>query len=141
MKTLGTLIKLQKSLVDEQRRMLTDLQNILDRIDHEIVELTVAQAREEGVVRDAEPVARQTFSLFIMTVKARLERLMAAKQQAVEEVEKAREKLAELFEAQKRYEIISEQREAAALAEENRQEQMELDETAAQGHQRRKREE
>ncbi len=141
MKTLGTLIKLQKSLVDDQRRMLADLQNILERIEAEIVALDALRNREEEVARTAEPAAMVTLAQFMAQPKNRAEQLAKAKRDAIAAVEAAREQLAELFETQKRYEIIRDQRDAAALAEEKRQDRLELDEIAETSHQRKQGEE
>lgn len=135
-KSLDTLIKLQKTLVDDHRRMLADLQNINDRIAAEIVALEASRRSEEVVARGAQAIEMMTLAQFLGAVKNRLEQLLKAKAEAQAAVEVAREKLAELFETQKRYEIIRDQRNAAELAEEQKQERLELDEIAEQGHQR-----
>ncbi len=136
MKTLGTLIKLQKSVVDDHRRMLADLQNVLERIENEIENIIAERAQEEAVARKATPAELMTMESFLAQLKNRLVHLQQAKQDATAAIEVARERLAEVFETQKRYEIIREQREAAILAEEKRQDQLTLDETAAQAHER-----
>lgn len=135
-KSLVTLIKLQKSLVDEQRRMLADLQNIYDRIVAEIAALEAARRREEDIARTAHVGEMMTLAQFQNAVKSRLEQLGKARDDANKAVESAREKLAELFETQKRYEIIRDNRDAAELAEEQKRERLELDEIAEQGHRR-----
>lgn len=136
MKSLDTLIKLQKTVVDEQRRMLADLQNIHDRIVAEIAALHAAREHEEDVARCADIVEIVTLPQFLGDVKNRLAHLAKAKTEAQVAVEVAHEKLAELFETQKRYEIVRDQRNAAELAEEQKRERLELDEIAEQGHQR-----
>ena len=139
MKRLGTLIKLQKSLVDDQRRMLADLQNIQGRIEAEIAALEAARLHEEDVARHAEPEAMVTPAPFMAKTRARLEQLTKALADAAEAVEIARDKLAELFETQKRYEIIRDRRAAEEAAEASRRDRMELDEIAETGHQRKTR--
>lgn len=137
MKSLATLIKLQKSLVDEQRRMLADLQNIFDRIEAEIAALQAAQRAEEEQARHAPSEMNVTLPHFIAKTKARLAQLTQAREDALVAIEQARDRLGELFETQKRYEIIRDHREAEAEAERARQERLELDEIAETTHQRR----
>lgn len=136
MKSLETLIKLEKARVDDHRRMLAQLQDVLDRIEQEIADLIAARLNEEAVARNAPPAERLTLAPFLAQVRQRLEQLTQAKADATAAIETARERLAEVFETQKRYEIIRDQRAAAAAAEEKRQEQLTLDETAAVTHQR-----
>lgn len=136
MKSLETLIKLEKARVDDHRRMLSQLQDVLDRIEQEIADLIAARQNEEAVASDAAPAERLTLEPFLAHLRQRLEQLTQAKADAEAAIETARERLAEVFETQKRYEIIRDQRAAAAEAEEKRQEQLTLDETAAVTHQR-----
>ena len=136
MKSLPTLIKLEKARVDDHRRMLTELQAVLARIEEEIAALLASREHEEAVARTATPNERSTLASFLLQVRHRLAALAKAKKDAEDAIEVARDRLAEVFETQKRYEIIHEQQTAAALAEENRQEQLTLDETAAQTHER-----
>lgn len=136
MKSLETLIKLEKARVDDHRRMLAQLQDVLDRIEQEIADLIAARLNEEAVARNAPPAERLTLAPFLAQVRQRLEQLTQAKADAEAAIETARERLAEVFETQKRYEIIRDQRAAAAAAEEKRQEQLTLDETAAVTHRR-----
>lgn len=135
-KSLDTLIKLQKTIVDEQRRMLADLLNIHDRIVAEIAALHASREHEEDVARSADLVATVTLPQFLDGVKNRLTHLAKAESEAQAAVDAAHEKLAELFETQKRYEIVRDQRNAAELTEEQKRERLELDEIAEQGHQR-----
>lgn len=136
MKSLETLIKLEKARVDDHRRMLAQLQDVLDRIEQEIADLIATRLNEEAVARNATPAERLTLAPFLAQLRQRLEQLTQAKADATAAIATARERLAEVFETQKRYEIIRDQRAAAAAAEEKRQEQLTLDETAAVTHQR-----
>ncbi|MBP7253136.1 MAG: flagellar FliJ family protein [Alphaproteobacteria bacterium] len=136
MKSLETLIKLEKARVDDHRRMLVQLQDVLERIEQEIAELIASRLHEEKVARTAPPAERLTLEPFLAQLRLRLEQLTQAKADANAAIETARERLAEVFETQKRYEIIRDQRAAFAVAEEKRQEQLTLDETAAVTHQR-----
>lgn len=136
MTTLDTLIKLEQMRLDDQRRMLVQLQDLLARIEQEIADLQVTQAREAAVVRGGDPNVRLTLEPFLAQVKQRLQQLQQAKRDAEDAIAIAHDRLAELFETQKRYEIIRDQRAAEATAAAKRLEQQELDETAAQTHER-----
>ena len=136
MTTLDTLIRLEQVRLDDQRRMLTQLQDLLERIEQEIADLQVSQAREAAVVRGGDPNVRLTLEPFLAQVKQRLEQLQKAKKDAEDAIAVAHDRLAELFETQKRYEIIRDQRAIEAVAAAKRLEQQELDETASQTHER-----
>lgn len=141
MKSLDTLIKLEQARVDDHRRLLADLQDVLNRIEAEIAALNLKRMVEEEVAREAEPLERVTLEQFLARVAQRLAQLEKARQDAAAAIALERERLAEAFETQKRYEIVRDQRAAAALAEEKRLEQMELDEIAGQSHERKDRHE
>jgi flagellar export protein FliJ len=127
MNTLDTLIKLHKAEVDEQRQMLAKLQNFLDGLDHQLAELQIEQAREQLTAkRDA--AAALTYGAYIKEALAKQEALAQRRISAAAAVELARDRLANLFEAQKRYEIVAANREAEALKAEQRAERIELDE-------------
>lgn len=134
MKSLSTLIKLQKTVVDEQRQQLAKLQENLDRILMHIDQLEKLKLREQSAAKD--PVARMTYGAFIKGVIDRSKVLEQERQIADQAVKKAQDKLAELFEEQKRYEIAEEQRLEKELREERRLETIELDEIGGVRHRR-----
>ncbi|MBI1273281.1 MAG: hypothetical protein GC131_04260 [Alphaproteobacteria bacterium] len=139
MKSIATLIKLQKSRVDEQRQILAEQQSILDRIEQEVVQLATQQAIEQEAVR-AAPETSSTYGAFVKWATERARQLEVARFAAVAAVEQAREVLAELFEEQKRYEIVAANRAAEEEKEKLKQEQGELDETAVMNYERKQRE-
>ena len=139
MKSVKTLIKLQKSKVDEQRRVIAEHQKALDRVEQELVELAAQQAREQEVARE-KPEQALTYGQFIKWALQRTQDLHNARAAILQALENEREVLALLFEEQKRYEIVDANREQAeALAEEKR-EQAALDETAVMNFERKSRE-
>ena len=139
MKSLSTLIQLQKTHVDEQRRHLARLQARLDAIVKEITELEIQKAREQ-IAAEENPEARQTYGAFLKAAIKRGRDLEKSRMVAEAAVEVARDKLAELFEEQKRYEIAEEARVEAEAREERRQETIELDEVGGVTYQRKKNE-
>jgi flagellar biosynthesis chaperone FliJ len=136
-KTLATLIKLQKSYVDEQRLHLAKLQDMLDAIVLRIAQLEIEKARELVAAED-NPEAAATYGAFLKRISAKGRELEKERQAATHAVEIARAKLAELFEEQKRYEIAEAARIEAEAKEERRRERIDLDEVGGVTHERRK---
>ena len=137
MKALPTLIKLQKSLVDEQRQQLLRLRMALEAIQNRIAELEIEKTREM-IAAQNNPDARATYGAFLKKVAAQGHELEQARKVAQAAVDIAHGKLTELFEEQKRYEIAEQARIDAEAAEERRQEKIELDEIGGQTHERRR---
>ena len=127
MHTLDTLIKLQKSEVDEQRQMLAKLQDYLNSLDRQLAELQIEQAREQ-IAAKQNPTTALTYGNYVKQTLIKQEELTQRRASAAAAVELARDRLADLFEAQKRYEIVAANREAEALLVEQRNERIELDE-------------
>ena len=137
MKTFTTLIKLQKSLVDEQRLYLARLQEMLDGIMQRIAQLEIERAREL-IMAANNPEARATYSAFIKRMAEKSQALEQERQAMAHAVDLAHLKLTELFEEQKRYEIAEEARIDAEEKEERRQENIMLDEVGSITHERQK---
>lgn len=139
MRSVKTLIKLQKSKVDDQRRVIAEHEKALARIEQEITELALQQAREQEIAR-TKPEEAITYGEFVKWTMQRNRDLHAAREAVVQALEKERDILAGLFEEQKRYEIILSNHEAAAAKEEQKREQGELDEIALTNYDRKERE-
>ena len=137
MKSLATLIKLQKTYVDEQRLVLARSQDDLARIEQHIAELEIEKAREQLAAQE-NPEARATYGAFLTTMVVRERAAEKERRAGLAAVELARAKLAELFEEQKRYEILEKSHREAAVAAERRQERLELDEIGSITHTRKK---
>lgn len=137
MKALATLIKLQKSLIDEQRQQLARLQAMLDAILQRMTQLEIQKAREQ-VAAENNPEARGTYGAFLKMMSVRMQELEKERQSAEHAVNLAHDKLTELFEEQKRYEIAEEARLEAEAKEERRRENIELDEIGGITHERQK---
>jgi len=136
MKSLATLIKLQKTRVDEQRQQLALLHDVLDRIENDIAQLEISKAREQASSQD--DAARLTYGAFLKSMIAKGRELEKNRQTVIEAVKIAQDKLAELFEEQKRYEIAEEQRIEAEARGERRRETLELDEIGGVMHERKR---
>ena len=138
MKSLGTLIKLQKTRVDEQRLLLAKLQARLDQIVSEIADHEIRQAREQVEVKK-NPQSALTYGEFVKWAIKHSEELEKQRVTAVKAVDIARDRLAELFEEQKRYEIAEANRIEEERQEQLRQETLYLDEVGSVAHERKMR--
>jgi flagellar FliJ protein len=135
-KGLKTLIRLSKFNVDEKRRVLTALQAREDQILDDI-------ERSKQQLKDEQRVAAQdsTGVGFIygayhrawMGVRDDQDRALAAVRQ---QIEGARDELAEAYREQKTYEISQAAREKREQEEADRKEQIFLDEVGATIHRR-----
>jgi flagellar protein FliJ len=136
MKSLSTLIKLQKTRVDEQRLIFVRLQEKLDHVDMAILTLESQKMHEQAVAKKS-PENAVTYGAFLKQAIKRGRSLAHEREIAAAAVEAARAKLTDLFEEQKRYEIAEAARVGAELREEMRRETVELDEIGGVTHERR----
>jgi flagellar export protein FliJ len=139
MPSFATLIKLSKTHVDEQRLVLAKLQARLDEIERDIAELEIRQAREQVTVNEY-PETALTYGAFLKWAIARARELENERQAAAVAVTIARDKLAELFEEQKRYEIAEQNRIEEEAREAARRERIEMDEIGSVSFVRKKKE-
>jgi flagellar export protein FliJ len=137
MKSLATLIKLQKNRVDEQRIHVARLQTHLSEIEQKIAQLEIDKAREQ-VAAQKSVESTVTYGAFLKAAVKKGRDLEKDRQVAEAAVEVARGQLTELFEEQKRYETAEANRITAEEKEERRRETIELDEVGGMSHERRK---
>lgn len=137
MRGLATLIRAQRWRVDAMRREIgelegraADLRAACGRFEVEVIE-EQARARDDAVGRFAYAGG------YAQAVIARRAALAQAVLDAEAEIAARRQALADLFAELKRYEIVRDQREARAAAEEARRETMAADELGLELHRRR----
>lgn len=135
--SLTTLIKLMKTLVDEQRQQLAKLQAHLAQIEYEITELEVRQATEQLAVQQ-NPDMALTYGDFVRWAVERSRELEERRKTAAHAVDLARDKLAQIFEEQKRYELAAAARDAEERRLEQKRETDELDEIGSVVFERRR---
>jgi len=135
-KTVSTLIRLAKLEVDNRRRLLADLleqdaafDRAIDRLDGEV-------AAERQKARD-NPEYGAGYAAYSKHAANRRKALVDRKAALAVDIDAARGRLAEAFEEQKKYEITADRQEEAETAEENKREQLDLDELGLQSHARR----
>ena len=137
MRNLETLIKLQKTKVDEQRVVLAKIQKQLDDVIATIFSIEEEKKMQEELLHEM-PDLSMTYGDYMehfLEVKKQLEKQKDALSYTME---LARDQLAELFEEQKRYEISLQNKLDEIEQERKRRERLELDELGGIAHERRK---
>lgn len=141
MRDLHTLIKMQKLKVDEQRRALADKQREVDGILMAIATSEAAMETEKALAAEQHGGHQDrmvSLGAYIKNELARQATLRRNLSIAERRVDKEREKLAVLFEEQKRYEIAQENWDKEKREEEAARENFEYDEQASQRHHKEK---
>ncbi len=129
-RSLQTLIKLQKTKVDDQRQLLTRLREQLDLVLAEIETLRIEQATQQALLRTMPEMA-VTYSDYLQE-SLKKEKLLDRKRRTAEKaVDIAHDRLSELFEEQKRYEIAQREREEEEARAEAVRETKTLDEVGS----------
>ncbi|MBL8628069.1 MAG: flagellar FliJ family protein [Rhodospirillaceae bacterium] len=133
---LHTLIRVRKWDVEERQRalaaLLADEEKVLDfqrALEREL-------EQEKSVASAASADQRFTLEPYIQRCRQRRDNIAAALVLIREKINEARDHLAEAYRRLKTFEITQEQREAAEEAEENRVEQIALDEMGIDLHRR-----
>lgn len=135
-KGLKTLIRLSKFHVDERRRVLVALQNAEDKVLAEIATHANRLKEEQRLAAgDATGVGYLygSYHRAWMDRRDNLDRSLAALRQ---QIEAARDALAQAYREQKTYEITQQERDRKEQEDRNRKEQSFLDEMGQQMHQR-----
>lgn len=133
--TLDTLVRLTQFQLDEKRRALKQVQ------DQEDATYVAIATMKSDRVREAEKAKEdvnllQAYATFAAMTKTKIEGLEKFLEELAPQIEVARGELEEAFGEYKKVEISRDNRRAEELAEENRKEQIEMDELGMQGHRR-----
>ena len=136
MKSLPSLIRWRRFLLDERRKGVAQLYKRVAELEAEDQALAHAPAAEQPIVAK-EPALGFLLGGFVGSLLTRRRQLAARAAELAAEIETAQEGLREAFTELKRYEVA-----AARLAEERRQaealaENKQLDEIAGDNHRRR----
>ena len=135
-KDLHTMIRIRKWDVDEKQRAL----GVLLRREESIIDgqkaLDAEMKRESVLVGKAEVTQRFTYSAYLARCAVRKEEMAAALVEVRRLIDEAREELAETYRRLKTFEVTQEARDEAEAKEEDRLEQMDLDEIGLTLHRR-----
>lgn len=129
-KTLATLIKVSQHEVDDQRRVLAELETIRARLEQELDDLKAAVEHEKEVSRrDAEAASR--WPAYLDWAMKREKEINGQITEMQNQIDAARDELQRRFETLKKYELAKQAADMAEAREAARQEQIELDEIAS----------
>lgn len=135
MSVIEKLIRFHKFDLDEKRRVLRDLeeqeasvQQAIDSLDQEI--------RSEQSFSRGQADFAPYYGGYASRNKSQREALEGELAKAHEQVETARDIVSQAFEELKKYEITKDQKDHREYLEQERQNQIELDEVALTAHQR-----
>ena len=134
-KSLKTLIRLAKRVVDKEQETLGNLQGRWDKFNHQKLGFLENLAKEAKVAEE-NPELSASFGSFASATQIKIRRAEEQMKKLDSRIEFQREKLREAFAEQKKYEIALENKERAILEEQRKQEQKTLDEIAIQRHSR-----
>ncbi len=130
MPRLATLIKLQKTRVDEQRLVVAQLSAHVAMLDDALARLETQRLAEQQAAAH-DPALALTYGAFIRQNLDTTHDLTRQRQTAQAALDKAHDQLAALFEEQKRYEIAEAARVTQEQRDEAKRETQELDEIGA----------
>ena len=133
---LDTLIRLRKFEVDERQRAMAVLLRQEEAVLAGLDSLSNEKAAETAFMEQAGIWEGSTFSAYLEQWEVRRSQFMAALEHVRVKIEEARDELSVAYRHLKTFEITQEQREEAEELEENRLEQIELDEMGLELHRR-----
>lgn len=135
-KGLKTLIRLAKFEVDEKRRVLTALQNEEEKTLHDILQSEVRLRKEQELAASDAVGIGFMYGAYHRAWMAERQTLFARLGTIRQQIELARDELAEAFRTQKTYEVTQANREKREQEEADRKEQIFLDEVGMTQHRR-----
>jgi len=135
-KDLNTLIRLNEWTVDERRRELGEVLSSLAELEDGLERLRQEIASEQQAVLSSPEEAGFFYGNYATAVIGKREHLNDGIVKMEAQVNDAREKLEIAYLDLKKYEIAQEARDVEQVKEENRVEQLELDEFSLQAHRR-----
>jgi flagellar protein FliJ len=135
MSTLDTLIRLHRWHVDEHRRRVAEFEQLVEKLRAELTRLTAEQANEQDFVQRSEEIA-YSYGAYAGAMIERRRKLEQSLVEAERQTAQAREKLAEVYQEAKRYEIASARRLLNQRRQAERIEQQNMDELGIDIHRR-----
>lgn len=133
-KNLGGLIRLHEWNVDQKRRKLGELLNLLADLEEQAIGLEKEVKSEQRVASASPSVAGLLYGNYAMGVIERRRRIAESIAKTEETVAAAREDMREAFMILKKFQTAQENRDRLEAEELNRKEQAVLDEIGARRH-------
>lgn len=124
--SLKTLERIQKFNIDEQRKILVELQNHEEKLQKALIELSEAYEREKEYAQNF--VGMCDFGAYVKRYLAQREALELAIADVETRIERVRDVIADMFKEQKTYEIVDDNRKKRVQKDLDSKEQKMLDE-------------
>ncbi|MEH6402522.1 MAG: hypothetical protein V7750_04065 [Sneathiella sp.] len=132
---MSSLIRVQKWKLDEKRRAITDMENLLDGFKGQLAKLDHDKLVEQKVVTENVDT-RFAYTNYLQITKQRRENLIASIVDAEERIAVAQEEVAGIFEELKKYEISEDMRMRRLKELQNKRLQEEMDAVSIEMHRR-----
>lgn len=132
---MDNLIRVQKWKLDEKRRVVSDMEDLLGNFCAQLEKLNQDQAREQEIAKE-DPDAGFLYASYANAAKIRRENLLASIEDAERQVEQAREEMAEIFQELKKYEISEETRLRLQKEALDKKQQQEMDDFSIEAFRR-----
>ena len=137
MSALDSLIRLHRWQLDERRRQLADLDQLLFKLRQEERRLDIEQATEQQAA-SASSEAAFAYGGYARGVVERRRKLAQSVAEIEQQIVQAREALAQTFQEVKRYEITASNRQRQQRQKLERQQQRVMDDIAVEAYRRRR---
>ncbi len=134
---LHPLIRLHEWIVDERRRKLADLLDLIAELENQGRNLERELIDEQRIAGTAPEEAGLLYGNYAKAVIARRQRIAESVADAESKAAVAREAVREAYRELKKYQVAQAARDRRQAEEEGRREQIFLDEIGIQGHRRR----
>ena len=135
-KDLHSLIRIRKWDVDEKQRALAVFLRKEEALLDNLAALEAEKRHETEFVGKADPGKRLTFAAYLERCAARKEVMESLLAEVRKSIDDARDELAEAYRGLKTFEVTQEKRDVEEAHEEDRLEQIDLDEIGLTLHRR-----
>ncbi|MBL4741294.1 MAG: hypothetical protein JKY12_09890 [Sneathiella sp.] len=132
---MSNLIRVQKWKLDEKRRAITDMENLLAGFKDQLAKLDRDKLEEQKIVTENIDT-RFAYSNYLQITKQRRENLIASVVDAEERIADAQEEVAGIFEELKKYEISEDMRIRRLKELQDKRLQEEMDAVSIEMHRR-----
>lgn len=133
---IKSLIRLHEWNVDEKRRKLGELLRLQADLEDQLKRLEAEHEREKLAAREDPTGAGMTYPNYAKHVRQRSDNLQDSIAQMDVVIGHARDELAEAYQELKKFETVEKSRQRRYELEQNRREQIMLDEVALNQHRR-----
>ena len=135
---MKNLIRLHEWNVDEKRRKLGELLRLQGELEDQIKQLEEDLVKQQAAAAADPTLAGITYGVFAQQVIERRENLQDSINQMEIVIGYAQDELSEAYQELKKYETVDRNRQRRYEMEQNRREQIQLDEIAMNQHRRKK---